>query len=54
MFHRILDAVLKTGNRMNTGTNRGNAHASNSMHSSGLADVKGADGKTTLLHFVVR
>ncbi|CAL5073299.1 unnamed protein product [Urochloa decumbens] len=53
LFHKILDAVLKTGNRMNTGTNRGNAHAFKLDALLKLADVKGADGKTTLLHFVV-
>ncbi|KAF8701120.1 hypothetical protein HU200_033776 [Digitaria exilis] len=53
LFHKILDAVLKTGNRMNTGTNRGNAHAFKLDALLRLVDVKGADGKTTLLHFVV-
>ena len=53
LFHKILDAVLKTGNRMNTGTTRGNAHAFKLDALLKLADVKGADGKTTLLHFVV-
>jgi hypothetical protein len=53
LFHKILDAVLKTGNRMNTGTNRGNAHAFKLDALLKLVDVKGADGKTTLLHFVV-
>jgi hypothetical protein len=53
LFHKILDAVLKTGNRMNTGTNRGNAKAFKLDALLKLVDVKGADGKTTLLHFVV-
>jgi len=53
LFHKILDAVLKTGNRMNTGTNRGNAHAFKLDALLKLVDVKGADGKTTLLHFVI-
>jgi hypothetical protein len=53
LFHKILDAVLKTGNRMNTGTNRGNAHAFKLDALLKLVDVKGVDGKTTLLHFVV-
>lgn len=53
LFHKILDAVLKTGNRMNTGTNRGNAHAFKLDSLLKLVDVKGADGKTTLLHFVI-
>ncbi|OEL22034.1 Formin-like protein 15 [Dichanthelium oligosanthes] len=54
LFHKILDAVLKTGNRMNTGTNRGNAHAFKLDALLKLVDVKGADGKTTLLHFVIQ
>uniref|UniRef100_A0ACD5YE59 Uncharacterized protein n=1 Tax=Avena sativa TaxID=4498 RepID=A0ACD5YE59_AVESA len=53
LFHKILDAVLKTGNRMNTGTNRGNAHAFKLDSLLKLVDVKGTDGKTTLLHFVI-
>ena len=53
LFHKILDAVLKTGNRMNSGTNRGNAHAFKLDALLKLVDVKGADGKTTLLHFVI-
>ncbi|KAL6564957.1 hypothetical protein OROMI_016407 [Orobanche minor] len=54
MFLKLLEAVLKTGNRMNVGTNRGDAHAFklDTLHK--LVDVKGADGKTTLLHFVVQ
>ncbi|XP_073156845.1 formin-like protein 2 isoform X2 [Henckelia pumila] len=54
MFRKLLEAVLKTGNRMNVGTNRGNAHAFNLHALLKLVDVKGADGKTTLLHFVVQ
>ncbi|KAG8050530.1 hypothetical protein GUJ93_ZPchr0009g2355 [Zizania palustris] len=53
LFHKILDAVLKTGNRMNTGTNRGNASAFKLDALLKLVDVKGVDGKTTLLHFVI-
>ncbi|KAF7059953.1 hypothetical protein CFC21_066790 [Triticum aestivum] len=53
LFHKILDAVLKTGNRMNTGTNRGNAHAFKLDSLLKLVDIKGTDGKTTLLHFVI-
>lgn len=54
MFLKLLDAVLKTGNRMNVGTNRGDAHAFKLDTLLKLVDVKGADGKTTLLHFVVQ
>ncbi|OWM62722.1 hypothetical protein CDL15_Pgr020016 [Punica granatum] len=54
MFLKLLEAVLKTGNRMNVGTNRGDAHAFKLDNLLKLVDVKGADGKTTLLHFVVQ
>lgn len=54
MFMKLLDAVLKTGNRMNVGTNRGEAHAFKLDTLLKLVDVKGTDGKTTLLHFVVQ
>nr|GMD69171.1 formin-like protein 1 [Ipomoea batatas] len=54
MFLKLLEAVLKTGNRMNVGTNRGEAHAFKLDTLLKLVDVKGADGKTTLLHFVVQ
>lgn len=51
---KLLEAVLKTGNRMNVGTNRGDAHAFKLDTLLKLVDIKGADGKTTLLHFVVQ
>lgn len=51
---KLLEAVLKTGNRMNVGTNRGDAHAFKLDTLVKLVDVKGTDGKTTLLHFVVQ
>lgn len=54
MFLKLLEAVLKTGNRMNDGTNRGDAQAFKLDTLLKLVDVKGADGKTTLLHFVVQ
>ena len=54
MFLKLLEAVLRTGNRMNVGTNRGEAKAFKLDTLLKLADVKGADGKTTLLHFVVQ
>ncbi|XP_042030056.1 formin-like protein 1, partial [Salvia splendens] len=54
MFRKLLEAVLKTGNRMNVGTNRGDAHAFKLDTLLKLVDVKGSDGKTTLLHFVVQ
>ncbi|XP_010524188.1 PREDICTED: formin-like protein 2 [Tarenaya hassleriana] len=54
MFLKLLEAVLKTGNRMNIGTNRGEAHAFKLDTLLKLVDIKGTDGKTTLLHFVVQ
>lgn len=39
---------------MNVGTNRGDAHAFKLDTLLKLVDVKGTDGKTTLLHFVVQ
>ncbi|KAJ0684621.1 putative formin, FH2 domain-containing protein [Helianthus annuus] len=53
LFLKLLEAVLKTGNRMNDGTFRGSAQAFKLDTLLKLADVKGVDGKTTLLHFVV-
>ncbi|KAF3443755.1 hypothetical protein FNV43_RR13445 [Rhamnella rubrinervis] len=54
LFLKLLEAVLKTGNRMNDGTYRGGAQAFRLDTLLKLSDVKGIDGKTTLLHFVVR
>lgn len=54
LFLKLLEAVLKTGNRMNDGTFRGGAQAFKLDTLLKLADVKGADGKITLLHFVVQ
>lgn len=51
---KLLEAVLKTGNRMNVGTIRGGAKAFKLDALLKLADIKGTDGKTTLLHFVVQ
>lgn len=53
VFVKLLEAVLKAGNRMNAGTHRGNAHAFNLASLRKLSDVKSIDGRTTLLHFVV-
>ncbi|KAG9454255.1 hypothetical protein H6P81_007159 [Aristolochia fimbriata] len=53
LFFKLLEAVLKTGNRMNDGTYRGGAMAFKLDTLLKLSDVKGVDGKTTLLHFVV-
>ncbi|KAL4193723.1 hypothetical protein AMTRI_Chr06g178220 [Amborella trichopoda] len=54
LFLKLLEAVLKTGNRMNVGTNRGDARAFKLDTLLKLVDIKGTDGKTTLLHFVVQ
>ncbi|XP_057487834.1 LOW QUALITY PROTEIN: formin-like protein 11 [Actinidia eriantha] len=54
LFLKLLEAILKTGNRMNVGTIRGGAKAFKLDTLLKLADVKGTDGKTTLLHFVVQ
>ncbi|KAK1554756.1 hypothetical protein Q3G72_016832 [Acer saccharum] len=53
LFIKLLEAVLKAGNRMNVGTARGNAQAFNLTALRKLSDVKSSDGKITLLHFVV-
>lgn len=50
---KLLEAVLKTGNHMNRGTKRGEAEAFKLDTLLKLSDVKSANGKTTLLHFVV-
>lgn len=54
LFLKLLEAVLKTGNRMNDGTYRGGAQAFKLDTLLKLADVRGTDSKTTLLHFVVQ
>ncbi|KAL1196481.1 Formin-like protein 6 [Cardamine amara subsp. amara] len=54
LFLKLLEAVLMTGNRMNVGTNRGDAKAFKLDTLLKLVDIKGVDGKTTLLHFVVQ
>ncbi|MBA0688449.1 hypothetical protein Goari_006236, partial [Gossypium aridum] len=54
LFLKLLEAVLRTGNRMNDGTNRGDAKAFKLDTLLKLVDIKGTDGKTTLLHFVVQ
>ncbi|XP_043726219.1 formin-like protein 4 [Telopea speciosissima] len=53
LFVKLLEAILKAGNRMNAGTARGNAQAFNLTALRKLSDVKSTDGTTTLLHFVV-
>ncbi|CAD5316802.1 Formin-like protein 8 [Arabidopsis thaliana] len=53
LFVKLLEAILKAGNRMNAGTARGNAQAFNLTALLKLSDVKSVDGKTSLLNFVV-
>ncbi|XP_076960514.1 formin-like protein 4 [Bidens hawaiensis] len=53
IFRKLLEAILKAGNRMNAGTARGNAKGFNLSALRKLSYVKSSDGKTTLLHFVV-
>ncbi|KAE8680403.1 Formin-like protein 7 [Hibiscus syriacus] len=53
LFLKLLEAILKAGNRMNAGTARGNALGFNLSALQKLSDVKSTDRKTTLLHFVV-
>lgn len=53
LFLKLLEAILKAGNRMNAGTSRGNAQGFNLTALRKLSDVKSTDGKTSLLHFVV-
>lgn len=53
-FRKLLEVVLKTGNCLNMGTYRGDAQAFKLDSLLKLADVKGVDNKTTLLHFVIQ
>ncbi|KAI4343793.1 hypothetical protein L6164_011102 [Bauhinia variegata] len=53
LFLKLLEAILKAGNRMNAGTSRGNAQGFNLSALRKLSDVKSTDGKTNLLHFIV-
>ncbi|ESQ34374.1 hypothetical protein EUTSA_v10006885mg [Eutrema salsugineum] len=53
LFVKLLEAILKSGNRMNAGTARGDAQAFNLTALLKLSDVKSVDGRTTLLNFVV-
>ncbi|XP_074276215.1 formin-like protein 4 [Silene latifolia] len=53
VFWKLLEAILKAGNRLNVGTARGDAKALNVTALHKLSGYKSADGKTTLLRFVV-
>jgi len=52
-FASLLAAVLALGNHLNAGTHRGSAAGFRLDTLLKLADVKGADRKTSLLHFVL-
>ena len=54
LFLKLMEVVLKTGNRMNSSTYHGGAQAFNLNTLLKLVDVKGTDGKTNLVHFVVQ
>ncbi|KAL2468724.1 Formin-like protein 8 [Forsythia ovata] len=54
LFLKLLEAVLKAGNRLNAGTSRGNAQAFNLTALRKLSDVKSSNGTTSLLQFVVQ
>ncbi|CAN8265711.1 unnamed protein product [Cochlearia groenlandica] len=55
MFSMLLEAILKTGNKMNVRTNRfGDAHAFKLDMLLELVQVKGLDRRSSLLHFVVQ
>lgn len=55
MFSILLEAVLKTGRKMNMRTNScGGAHAFKLDMLLKLVEVKGLDGRSSLLHFVVQ
>lgn len=55
MFSILLEAILKTGSKMNIRTNWcGDAHASKLDMLLKLVEVKGLDGRSSLLHFVVQ
>ncbi|KAL6562588.1 hypothetical protein OROGR_003595 [Orobanche gracilis] len=51
---KLLEAVLKAGNRLKADASRGNAQVFNLTALRKLSDVKSSDGNTTLLQFVVQ
>ncbi|KAJ3687013.1 hypothetical protein LUZ61_016177 [Rhynchospora tenuis] len=54
LFKKVLEAVIKIGNFINKDTNRGGAVAIKLDNLLKLRDLKGKDGKTTLLHVVLQ
>ncbi|KAI7756763.1 hypothetical protein M8C21_002759 [Ambrosia artemisiifolia] len=54
LFLKLVEAVLQTGYSLNVGLNLGEATAFKLDTLLKLVDIKGIDGKATLLHFVVQ
>ncbi|XP_047051176.1 formin-like protein 14 [Lolium rigidum] len=54
LFHRVLGAVLNFGNLMSINTGSPNSHGLEPNTLLKIVDVKGADGKAALLHFIVQ
>eukprot|EP01096_Ripella_sp_DP13-Kostka_P014378 TRINITY_DN647_c0_g1_i1.p1 TRINITY_DN647_c0_g1~~TRINITY_DN647_c0_g1_i1.p1 ORF type:complete len:1074 (+),score=617.15 TRINITY_DN647_c0_g1_i1:530-3751(+) len=52
LFPRILELILAIGNYMNGNTNRGGAFGFKMETLTKLADIKSADGKMTVLHYL--
>jgi len=52
-LHALLQIVLDIGNALNAGTSKGNAVGFKLSTLLKLAELKAADKKTTLLHYVV-
>ncbi len=52
LFPRVLELVLAIGNYMNGSTNRGGAFGFKMETLAKLGDVKSADGKMTILHYI--
>ena len=53
LFHKVVEAVMNFGNFMSINAGSPSSHGLEPNTVLKIVDVKGADGKTTLLHFVV-
>lgn len=53
-FKSVLQVILQVGNKMNNGTNRGNAKGFRLNDLTKLAQLKSVDRSVTLLHYVAR
>ncbi|KAI9209800.1 uncharacterized protein BJ171DRAFT_564305 [Polychytrium aggregatum] len=53
-FPKVLELILTIGNFMNSGSFNGQIHGFKIASLGKLVDTKSADGKSTLLHFVVK